>query len=228
MSFVLLSVFFLVNVTLGAAQAYYYSQTFANFQQYIPKVGMISLGCLLYLFNAYCGHLVAVNCFLNIKWNDYRLQDEGYAREILIQLRRKQSLKQALVDSLAILPVIWFTDIFMAGSAMTIVVKSQYSQALVMVKLLPMIGNVAMTSLTVFLLDMYKEKEATKITQTLDVMFNSVEKFTNEHIALMKEFGKCNADIDACGLLSVNRSFLLSFFGAVISFSVLLIQVTTV
>ncbi|KAI1309136.1 hypothetical protein HDE_00185 [Halotydeus destructor] len=167
-----------------------------------------------------------MNWFLSIKWNDYRLQDEGYAREILIQLRRKQSLKRALVDSLAILPVIWFADVFMAGSAMVIVVKSQYSLAPVMVKLLPMIENMVMTALTVFLLDMYKEKEVTKVTQTLDVMFKRVGNFTNEHIALVNELGKCNADIDACGLFAVNRSFLLSFFGAVISFSVLLIQVT--
>ncbi|KAI1309152.1 hypothetical protein HDE_00177 [Halotydeus destructor] len=240
MSFVLLLLWIVSNVILSVVKGYYYHQELMRTKQVqtilrysvfmIDSIvsNYIDFGILLFTFNVYCGHILTLNYLLTIKWSWHRMNDDDFPREVLIELRKKQSLKQSVQDTLAILPVIWFLDFFMAGSAMVIVGRRLTSHNMLIIQMLPIAENVIMVVICVSVMDVLRDRELAKIPEAVDAIVTSVGSLTNEHLALMKQLAQYNNDINACGLFNINKSFLLSFLGAVISFSVLLIQMTGV
>ncbi|KAI1277770.1 hypothetical protein HDE_14590 [Halotydeus destructor] len=244
-SFRLLSIWFAVNLSVSLTKVYFIVRRAAlegiDLMKYdamyivivfLVTASMMSnyidFGCFLLLFHVYCGHVLTMNCFLKIKWNGFQLQDRGFTRKMLIQLKRRQSQKQSIQDSLAILPVLWFLDFFLAGSAMAIISRTFASHTTILVtQLLPVLENVILVTISVSIMDTLREKELTKVREAVDAIVHNVGKFTNEHMALMKELANYDTKIEAYGLFTINKSFLLSFLGSVVSFSVLLIEITT-
>ncbi|KAI1297433.1 hypothetical protein HDE_04573 [Halotydeus destructor] len=239
MSLVLFILWLAINVVLGTIESYFYyledlranrinPEEWKGYSVYVILCLVstyIDFGCLFYMFNVYCCHKLVMNCLLTMKWSNYQLNDVNFVREKLIQLRRYRSLSQSVQDSLAILIVIWFADIFMAGSAMVIVGQT-LSLYMLVSQLLPLIENVAMLVISVCVMDGFRDRQLSKAEEVVDALVKNSGAFAHEHLTLMTELTKCDTGIDACGLFTLNRSFLLAFLGSVISFTVLLIQIT--
>lgn len=141
--------------------------------------------------------------------------------------RQIATLKSQFNDYFNVLPLLWYTYVFFAMSSYTVYFKINVQNILVGIFTTMDIGQQTISTMIVpILISHFNDQISEQLEHISHIVVNS-KGDTVLKVRLINQLENCDLKLTGWGLFNVNKDFVLNFVSAVISFSVLILQITT-